>query len=260
MRKTIALSILAITLAYSAYADEVTVAEPIKQCSSTQSDGAPFKYQIIEIFDGLIFADYNVDTDSDQPFNRLFKELDDGSLYYRGADQDSLMELTIQDYYTFTNTNLVTETVIFNYSNPNKCKEITVTKTLRYHDEAVKDHCDRKWTKRGERDDRMFDHCVKTQAKGFEEIKDALVEYKGTPFIANMFINLIDTWTERDFTDYRLIASELRDNGESYLNIEWELNNADDEVRPILRTHLIYTFNPKNASYRSVEREIEDDR
>lgn len=261
MLKALLTIITATGISTSVFADEIIVSENIKLCAATTSENEPFQYHVVEVFDGLILADYNVEPLTDgRPFNRLFKKLNDGSWYYRGAATDSLMELTINDYYTFTNTNLITEAVEFDYSNPNKCDVFTITKPLTYDEKAVKQHCDKKWTKRGERDDRMYDHCVKEQVEGFAELKDAVVQYENIPFIANMFINLIDDWTERDFTDYDQIDFAIRNNGESYLNIEWELKNYDDEVRPLLRTHLIYDFDPKEASYRQLEYLIEEGR
>lgn len=260
MIKAIALSLTSITLCASAFANEITVSESIKQCYSSQSDGTPFTFQIVEIFDGIIFADYNIGGEFDRPFNRLFKELEDGSWYFRSAKDDYLTELTINTSYNYKTTNLITEAIEYDYSNPNVCEEISITETLTYNEEEVQEHCDKEWTKRGERDDRMFDYCIEKQNEGFNDLKEAVVKYENTPFIGNMFIDLIDNWTERGFTDYNQIDFQLRNNGESYLNIEWELNNADEEVRPILRKHLIYTFDPKEASYRHVEYRIEDDR
>lgn len=260
MLKPLLTTIAATVISTSAFANEITVSEPIKQCSTSQRDGTPFKYQIKEIFDGLIFADYNIGGQFDRPFNRLLKELDDGSWYFRGAKDDYLIELTINSSYNFQNTNLITEAIEYDYSNPNVCEEISITETLTYDEAAVQKHCDKEWTKRGERDDRMFDHCVERQLEGFEQLKEAVVKYENTPFIGNMFIDLIDKWTERDFTDYNQINFGLRNNGESYLNIEWELRNNDKEVRPILRKHLIYSFDPKEGSYEYIEHRIEDDR
>lgn len=260
MLKLILTTITATTMSTSVFANEITVSEAIKQCSSSQSDGTPFKYQIKEIFDGIKLADYNIDSIGDRPFNRLFKELDDGSWYFRGAKDDYLIELTINSSYNFKNTNLITEAIEHDYSNPNVCEEINIIKTLSYDGAAVEKHCDRKWTTRGERDDRMFDHCVKKQSEGFKQLREAVLKYEKIPFIGNMFIDLIDNLTERDFTDYNQIDFELRNNGESYLNIEWELKNNDNEVRPVLRKHLIYSFDPKEGSYKHLEHRIEDDR
>tara|TARA_R110002126_G_scaffold44282_1_gene126394 strand:+ start:4211 stop:4966 length:756 start_codon:yes stop_codon:yes gene_type:complete len=235
--------------------------EVMKECSSLTSDDEPFQYRIFEIFDGIIFADYNVgDYETSDPFQRLFKKLDNGEYYFRSAIKDQLTELTIGTHYSFSNTHLITEEVLYDYSQPNVCIDYPSETSLSFNSEAVVAHCEKKWTKRGERDEDQIQFCTNKQTAGFDDLRVAVEEYKEIPLLVNMFDHLVDKWTERGFTDYNQIDYEVRLNGEGFLNIEYELKEDDKDVRPHLRSNLIFTFDPKEADYSLLEYSIESDR
>jgi hypothetical protein len=128
---------------------------------------------------------------------------------------------------------------------------------LRFNNEAVVAHCEKEWTKRGERDEDQIQYCIDKQTEGFEDLRAAVEEYKETPGLVNMFDYLVGRWSERDFTNYPQVDYGLRLECESYLNIEYELKQDDEKIRPLLRDHLINRFDPKKVNYSQLEYSIE---
>jgi Zn-finger nucleic acid-binding protein len=66
--------------------------------------------------------------------------------------------------------------------------------------------CADKWTKRGELDNRMYNHCMKGQMEGYEEVKTyhQYVDQKFYSQIAYPYCS--KKWTKRAVVDTRMLA------------------------------------------------------
>ncbi len=66
--------------------------------------------------------------------------------------------------------------------------------------------CTQKWTKRGELDKRMYDHCMEGQMDGYEELKQ-LHQYADQDFYSETaFPYCSAKWTKRGVSDARMMA------------------------------------------------------
>ena len=93
--------------------------------------------------------------------------------------------------------------------------------------EAANAHCQKQWTKRGELDFEMHEYCMDGQIEGFSEALELSVLYGQQPRLEQLIAFAFDKWTERDMIQYEMIGYTLKEETESFLDIEYALKNGN---------------------------------
>lgn len=94
--------------------------------------------------------------------------------------------------------------------------------------------CYQKWNKRGELDRRMYDHCMKGQMEGYEELKH-LHQYADQSFYSDTaFPYCRDKWTKRGVSDTRMMAHCLNQEVEGIKDVMYYRKQyGEDKVNQI---------------------------
>lgn len=82
--------------------------------------------------------------------------------------------------------------------------------------------CREQWTKRGELDEGMFAYCVRQETAGHANMLQMLKKFGKNPWMTRTFPSAWAKWTKRGSTQYTMVAHELKQEGESFLDYEYE--------------------------------------
>ena len=89
--------------------------------------------------------------------------------------------------------------------------------------------CREKWTRRGVLDDGMYQYCLGLQREGYENAVDLYGRYSSTTpveKIDEVVAFAIGKWAEGREYRMDMVAYEIEQQGEAYLNIEYEVNRG----------------------------------
>ena len=93
--------------------------------------------------------------------------------------------------------------------------------------EAANAHCQKQWTKRGELDFEMHEYCMDGQIEGYSEALELSVLYGQQPRLEQLIAFAFDKRTDRDMIQYDIIGYTLKEETESFLDIEYALKNGN---------------------------------
>jgi len=105
---------------------------------------------------------------------------------------------------------------------------------IRFDQKLADAFCKDKWTKRGNLDGRMFNYCMKKQAEGYGDAMDLYNKYKNiepVELIDEVVAFALAKWAKPRKYQMNMVAYEIKKQGESYLNVAYELN-AGNVGRP----------------------------
>ena len=87
--------------------------------------------------------------------------------------------------------------------------------------DQIKQFCKDEYTKRDVLDQEMYEHCLKQQVEGIDEIKDISKEFKGKRwFEVSSGPECFKKWTKRDEPNYEMIAYCLKQEKEGVIDIK----------------------------------------
>jgi hypothetical protein len=117
--------------------------------------------------------------------------------------------------------------------------------------------CYKKWNKRGELDQRMFNHCMKGQQEGYEELKQ-LHQYSDQGFYSGTsFPYCKKKWTKRGVSDARMMAYCLNQEVEGVKDVMYYREQyGEDNVNKIAGRALV-SFNSWNMAAYKVKQHFE---
>ena len=93
----------------------------------------------------------------------------------------------------------------------------------------AKSFCEDKWTKRGVLDGNMFNYCMGQQTNGYAEAMYLHEKYKSiepVELIDDVVTFALDKWASHRKYQFNMVAYEIEQQGEAYLNLEYELNTG----------------------------------
>lgn len=100
-----------------------------------------------------------------------------------------------------------------------------------YFDEALaRAHCEDKWTERGVLDTRMFNYCMDRQEDGYHEALQLFNRYSNAEpveLINEVIAFALEKWATRREYQMNMVAYEIEQQGEAYLNIAYEVENSN---------------------------------
>jgi hypothetical protein len=116
---------------------------------------------------------------------------------------------------------------------------IAAPPTLKSESEYRKDSqqiCAKKWTKRGELDQRMYNHCLGGQDDGYAELNVQVSQYGNQAFFSNVSYGYCsEKWTERGVANTRMIAHCLGQEIEGWKDVEYfRKQYGTEKVNPIV--------------------------
>ena len=99
---------------------------------------------------------------------------------------------------------------------------------INYAGEKAAVHCNKPWTKRGEKNVRMFNYCMKKQQDGF---KNLAVLYKKMAGEVNWtdkaLKDISKSWIKRGIPQYNMIHYQLNNQYESFLDLKYAKKNKE---------------------------------
>jgi hypothetical protein len=97
--------------------------------------------------------------------------------------------------------------------------------------DQIKKSCKNEWTKAGNLDQEMNNHCLKQQAEAVAEIKSFESEFKGKAWFENTSgPNCFKVWTKRDIPNYEMIAHCMKSEKEGYLDTKYKYDKKEKSV------------------------------
>lgn len=117
--------------------------------------------------------------------------------------------------------------------------------------------CTKDWTKRGQLDQRMFDHCMEGQMEGYEKVKE-LHGYIDQKFYSDTaYPYCTKRWTKRDIVNSRMLAHCLEQEVEGIQDVMfYRKQYGEDKVNQIVGRALGRYGSWNMAAY-TVERAFE---
>jgi len=118
--------------------------------------------------------------------------------------------------------------------------------------------CAKKWTKRGELDQRMYAYCVGGQMDGYGELKVQVSQYGDHAFFAAVsYPYCSKKWTERGVSNTRMIAHCLDQEIEGWKNVVYfRKQHGEDKVDEIV-AEAISDYSSWNMAAYKVENHFE---
>ena len=135
--------------------------------------------------------------------------------------------------------------------------ETIVLKSKSAYEKDSQQICYQKWNKRGELDRRMYNHCMKGQNEGYEELKH-LHQYADQSFYSDTaFPYCSDKWTKRGIADTRMMAHCLNQEVEGIKDVMYYREQyGEDKVNQIVGRALARYKSWNMAAY-AVRRQFE---
>ena len=91
-------------------------------------------------------------------------------------------------------------------------------------------NCKEAWTKRGKLDSDMFNYCMKKQSDGYAEALQLYNKYSNiepVELIDDVVTFALNKWATPKEYDLGMVAYEIEQHGEAYLNIAYEVNSGN---------------------------------
>ena len=129
--------------------------------------------------------------------------------------------------------------------------ELPILKSKERFQEDSKQICYEKWTKRGELDSRMYNHCMETQMDGYSELLK-LQQYSEQSFYSGTsFPYCQKKWTKRSISDARMMAHCLQQEVEGIKDVMYYREQYGEErVNQIARSALSQFHSWNMAAYK----------
>ena len=93
----------------------------------------------------------------------------------------------------------------------------------------AKSFCEDEWTKRGVLDRNMFNYCMELQTDGYAEALHLHAKYKSiepVELIDDVVTFALDKWATHKEYQFNMVAYEIEQQGEAYLNLKYELSTG----------------------------------
>jgi hypothetical protein len=98
-----------------------------------------------------------------------------------------------------------------------------------FNTDAATETCKDKWTKRGVLDSGMFDYCMEDRSDGYSEANILYNKYKTVDpveLIDDVVLFARGKWLTRKKYDFGMVAYEIKQQGEAFLNIAYDLKEG----------------------------------
>ncbi len=92
----------------------------------------------------------------------------------------------------------------------------------RYDASNAEAHCRGEWTKRGELNNRMYNHCLGIEKAGHANMLHVLTEYGTQEWMATLFPAIWNAWTKRGVTQYQMVGYNLKNEADKFLDFKYE--------------------------------------
>lgn len=102
-------------------------------------------------------------------------------------------------------------------------------------DQNIHTHCSKKWTKRGQLNQLMYNYCAKLQRNGLAELYELRSKYRDLEWIKQAEKEIAKKWTKRGVTNYLMVHFGLNLAIESFLDISYGLKKGEYESSKITR-------------------------
>lgn len=99
-----------------------------------------------------------------------------------------------------------------------------------YDNALAMSYCEDEWTERGVLDTRMFNYCMERQQDGYERALDLFDRYSNrepVEYIDQVVAYALDTWAKPRDYQMNMVAYEIEQQGEAYLNVAYEVNQGN---------------------------------
>ncbi len=117
--------------------------------------------------------------------------------------------------------------------------------------------CEKNWTKRGELDKRMYDHCMEGQMEGYDKLK-TLHEYVDQDFYSETaYPYCSKKWTKRGIVDTRMLSHCLKQEVEGIKNVIYYRKQYGDEQVNKIAGRALSKYGSWNMAAYSVKKAIE---
>ena len=100
---------------------------------------------------------------------------------------------------------------------------------IKFNQELAEEFCSEKWTKRGVLDGEMFDYCFQLQTEGYGNALELYNKYSNinpVERIDGVVAFALNKWTKRNDYQMDMVAYEIEQQGEAYLNYSYNLSNG----------------------------------
>ena len=100
---------------------------------------------------------------------------------------------------------------------------------IKFNQELAEEFCSEKWTKRGVLDGEMFNYCFKLQTEGYGDALELYNKYSNVEpveLIDGVVAFALNKWTKRNNYQMDMVAYEIKQQGEAYLNYSYKLSNG----------------------------------
>ncbi len=117
--------------------------------------------------------------------------------------------------------------------------------------------CARNWTKRGELDQRMYDHCMEGQMEGYDKLK-TLHAFIGEEFYSKTaYPHCVKNWSKRGVVDTRMLSHCLDQEVESVKDLQYYREQYDAEQVNKIANRALYKYGSWKMTAYSVKQAIE---
>ena len=117
--------------------------------------------------------------------------------------------------------------------------------------------CVKNWTKRGELDRRMYNHCLEGQMDGYDKVKN-LHQYADQDFYSNTaYPYCLKNWTKREVVDTRMLAHCLEKEVEGIKDVMYYRKQYGDEAVNKIVGRALSRYGSWNMAAYSVKKAID---
>jgi len=128
------------------------------------------------------------------------------------------------------------------------CLVVSATE-IKFEPDLAVASCTDKWTERGVLNGRMFSYCMDKQTEGYAESLYLYNKYSNiepVELIDEVVSSAMDTWLNRREYQMDMVAYEIKEEGEAYLNIAYEVSagNVDAQKLEICKSKWLSAQDP----------------
>lgn len=115
--------------------------------------------------------------------------------------------------------------------------------------------CAKNWTKRGELDSRMYNHCLSSQMDGYDKLRNLHGHADETFYSQTSFPYCRDEWTKRGIADTRMMAHCLEQEVEGIRDVMYYREQFGTDAVNFIVGEALNTFNSwRMAAYKVKQR------
>ena len=107
---------------------------------------------------------------------------------------------------------------------------IVAATEIKFDQGLAQAHCTDKWTKRGVLDGDMFSYCMEGQTEGYGKSLELYNKYSNierVELIDEVVSFALKKWAKRNEYQMDMVAYEIEQQGEAYLNVAYELSTGN---------------------------------